>query len=182
MITPQISLSVHSDETIVKRYEGGWPWVQTPKTCALNAEESRAFSRGFRAVGITPNTTTFPTIPWLSLSWMKFRLSFEKWRRRFTREKLSIEPSEISLMFRFLKFIDGWMNEVVTKRVSGFLVSDLVNKAEVFLFSRNRSDTVSNWIVIANCCAMYHKTFDHRGIETNDDLIVDLCSYFARLS
>lgn len=168
MITPQISLSVHSDETIVKRYEGGWPWVQTPKTCALNAEESRAFSRGFRAVGITPNTTTFSTIPWLSLSWMKFRLSFEKWRRRFTREKLSIEPSEISLMFRFLKFIDGWMNEVVTKRVSGFLVSDLVNKGEVFLFSRNRSDTVSNWIVIANCCAMYHKTFDHRGIETND--------------
>lgn len=60
------------------------------------------------------------------------------------REKLSIEPSEISLMFRFLKFIDGWMNEVVTKRVSGFLVSDLVNKGEVFLFSRNRSDTVSN--------------------------------------
>lgn len=59
-------------------------------------------------------------------------------------ERKVIEPSEISLMFRFLKFIDGWMNEVVTKRVSGFLVSDLVNKGEVFLFSRNRSDTVSN--------------------------------------
>lgn len=38
---------------IAKRYEGDWQWVQTLKTCALNAEENRVSSRGFKAVRIT---------------------------------------------------------------------------------------------------------------------------------
>nr|KAF7401877.1 hypothetical protein H0235_015213 [Vespula pensylvanica] len=46
------TLFANSDGTTVRRLEGDSQWVRTPKTCALNAEESQAFSLAYKVVRI----------------------------------------------------------------------------------------------------------------------------------
>lgn len=46
------TLFVNSDGTTVRRLEEDSQWVRTPRTCALNAEESQAFSLAYKVVRI----------------------------------------------------------------------------------------------------------------------------------